>query len=132
MAWPKGKPRPPNAGRKKGTPNKKTLEAQLLCEKLGVDPFEFLLLVVKGDEKALGYKKPKIILDALGKAHRVPWITLPNRLAAASEACEYVRPKRKAIEHTGKDGEALFQSLTDVLKSLESQSTAPIISESQE
>jgi hypothetical protein len=26
MAWPKGKPRPPNAGRKKGTPNKVTAE----------------------------------------------------------------------------------------------------------
>ena len=26
MAWPKGKPRPPNSGRTKGTPNKKSVE----------------------------------------------------------------------------------------------------------
>jgi hypothetical protein len=28
MAWPKGKPRPPNAGRKAGTPNKQTKEVR--------------------------------------------------------------------------------------------------------
>lgn len=71
MAWEKGKPRPKTSGRKKGTPNKKTQELLTVCEEMGFDPFrELLKKAQEGSEKCL------------------------------IEACSYLYPKRKAIEHS--------------------------------
>lgn len=39
MAWPKGKPRAPGVGRKKGTPNKKT-NLFAICEEVGLNVFK--------------------------------------------------------------------------------------------
>jgi len=77
-------------GRRAGTPNKKTVDLMNLARKLGVDPFEILLLVAKGSWKKLGYESDQI--------------TLANRLWAAAEAAQYLYPKRKSVEHSGKDG----------------------------
>lgn len=76
MPWPKGKPRPPNAGRKKGTPNRKTQDLEDLCAAKGINPFELLL-------------------EFTGPA------PLEIRFAALKEICQYLYPKRKAIEHSG-------------------------------
>jgi hypothetical protein len=38
MAWPKGKPRPPGAGRKKGTQNKTTRDVQEWARSILEDP----------------------------------------------------------------------------------------------
>ena len=77
MAYPKGKPKPEGSGRKKGTPNKSTLDLHAICERLGVNPFEKL----------------------------VEYIVHPCdteiRLAALKEICSYLYPKRKAVEHSG-------------------------------
>lgn len=49
MAWPKGKPRPEGAGRRKGTPNKRTL-AEAACARANIDPFDLLVShAVNGD-----------------------------------------------------------------------------------
>lgn len=76
MAWPKGVPRPEGAGRKKGTPNKMSTNLNAICEAKGINPFEALLEMTKHED-------PNIKMQAL------------------KEVCQYVLPKRKAVEHTG-------------------------------
>lgn len=78
MAYPKGKPRPKNAGRKKGTPNKKTHELQAKLDELGCDPIEGMARIAMDPENP---------------------VQLRGKMFA--ELAQYVIPKRKAIEHTG-------------------------------
>lgn len=53
MAYPKGAPRPPGAGRKPGTPNKRTL-AEAACARAGIDPFDLLVKKsLEGDTGAI-------------------------------------------------------------------------------
>jgi len=103
MAWPKGKTKTKTGGRQKGTPNKRTQTLIERAEALGVDPFEVLLYVAKGDWKALGYKKGTVKAGQFG-SYEVDLITLKDRMFAASDACQYIHPKRKAVELTGKGG----------------------------
>lgn len=90
-------------GRVKGVPNKRTLTVIETAEEMGVNPIEFLCLVMKAE---------------VDKLKDVP--TLDQRIAAAKELASYMFPKRKAIEHTGKDGEKLF-TYEDYLKNLETK-----------
>lgn len=71
---PKGTPRSPNAGRKKGTPNKKSQALIDKCNEFGVDPFAILLDFAKNSVD------PKMKFDA------------------AKEVSQYLYPKRKATE----------------------------------
>lgn len=76
MAFPKGAARPEGAGRKKGTPNHKTQHLMNICEKEGIDPFQALCQIAKESIK-----------------------TNPERaISALKEVCQYVYPKRKALE----------------------------------
>jgi hypothetical protein len=45
MPWPKGKTRPPGAGRKKGTPNKSVQSIQEKLDRIGCDPFEGMAII---------------------------------------------------------------------------------------
>lgn len=88
-------------GRAKGTPNKNSLNAIAIAEKLKIDPLEVILYFVKNDWKSLGYKSEcvtKMLKD--GSTIEVERITPEMRLTAAKEAAGYIYPKRKAIEHT--------------------------------
>lgn len=77
MAWPKGKPRPEGAGRKKGTPNKNSLDLLRICEEKGVDVFAEMVSIAMTT-------------------------TLPEvRFKMFSQIAEYLYPKRKALEHSG-------------------------------
>lgn len=79
-------------GRKKGTPNKRSAEAQAICDRLKFDPFETLCHLARADWEALGYSEPIFIDPAI-------------RVKAAAEATKYVYSQRKAIEHsTGEEG----------------------------
>lgn len=78
-------PRPKTGGRQKGTPNKDTSQLAQLAQQLDVDPFEILLLFASGDFMSLGINE----------------VTPDQRLKAATEACTYLHPKRKALEHSG-------------------------------
>lgn len=73
----KGQKRPEGAGRKKGTMNKRTEALHEKCERLGIDPFEALLQFAN---------------------HPDPMY----RLSALKEICQYLYPKRRAIEITDK------------------------------
>lgn len=85
-------------GRSKGTPNKKTLQAQELADSLGINPFEVLLHFIAGDYKALKLEKTKTLYTSAGESYEVDMITPEIRLQAAKEAVQYLLPKRKALE----------------------------------
>lgn len=107
MAYPKGAKRPEGAGRKKGTPNRKTQELLAKCEASGVDPFDVLLLICKGIEEM-------IVKDDKGKEKRISIpVKTENRLAAAKELCQYLYPKRKAIELTSEEDKAINVTIVD-------------------
>lgn len=95
---PAGSKKTPGSGRKKGTPNKDTIPLEEKAKEIGVDPFEILLKFAKGDWEGLGFKSATITrIGKNGEAYEVDAITPDHRLKAASEACQYLYPKRKAI-----------------------------------
>lgn len=99
----KGTPRAPNAGRKKGTPNKNSLPLMEKAQKLGVDPFEVLLMFCKGDWDGLGYFSSTITkFGKGGETYEVDTVTADQRLKAAAEACKYLYPTLKSTEGTVK------------------------------
>ncbi len=71
----------PGAGRKKGSPNKKTAAKVAAIEAAGVTPLDFILQVM-----------------------RDPAEEMARRVDAAKSAAPYVHPRLSAIEHSGKDG----------------------------
>ena len=101
-------------GRQKGTPNKRTVRAQELAEELGCDPLRVLMAIVQNDWEFLGYSSPevtKVLKD--GGTIVVDRIELDQRLQAAKEACQYLYPKLKAVEHSGSiEGEHFFVPVT--------------------
>jgi hypothetical protein len=83
-----GQKRPPNAGRKKGTPNKKTRELVAVLDELNVNPVQALIDLIPNLEEA---KQADVYLKLL----------------------EYVYPKRRAIEVSADDN--MIDSLADGL-----------------
>ncbi|WP_202401645.1 MULTISPECIES: hypothetical protein [unclassified Saccharibacter] len=69
MAWPKGKPRPVGAGRKKGVPNKATADIRALAQEHGTDALETLCSIARhGESEAARVAAARDILDrAYGK-----------------------------------------------------------------
>lgn len=92
-----------HGGRKPGTPNKKTKDLLERAEALGIDPFEILLYFAAGEEEKLGYDGKQYRKGAFGDEYVVR-ITPEMRIEAAKQACQYLHPKRKAIEVSAKDG----------------------------
>jgi hypothetical protein len=86
-------------GRKKGQRNKETVEAEALAKKLGVDPFEILLLFAKGDWEALGYES-KMQVVSVNESGSVEDYTIPVAVRAkcAEKATEFLRPKLKSLD----------------------------------
>lgn len=97
-----------SGGRAKGTPNKEAINAQAIAEKLGCDPFEVLLLFAMGDWAELGYDEAERVVSR-GKYGDIVEDTIPPalRARAASEACKYLYPQRKAMELKDSDGKNL-------------------------
>jgi hypothetical protein len=69
-------------GRKKGTPNKINSEVAELIKASGKDPFQTMIDLLDHQEAHI-------------------------RLSAAKELAQYVKPKRKAIEHSGPEGQPI-------------------------
>lgn len=68
-----------SGGRQKGTPNKVTQDILARCEEMGCDPMKILM------EFALHHPEDS------------------RRFEAAKELCQYIYPKRKAMELTSGD-----------------------------
>jgi hypothetical protein len=96
MAYPKGSPRPIGSGRKKGTPNKRTLMVNELMDKVGVDPLEIMLRIAAGDWKGLGYDNETYVLENAQGGTKIGYTITPEmRLSAAKEAAQYLYCKKK-------------------------------------
>jgi len=109
MAAKKGQGKTPGSGRKKGTPNKRTLDLQARMEELGCDPIDFMVKVIKGEiveDVVLGTHKGEPIIRKMAPGYDL-------QVACAKELAQYLYPKRKALELTGGDGEELSLVLVD-------------------
>ncbi len=95
-------PKYPGSGRKKGTPNKSSLPLKEKAEKLGIDPYEVLLLFASGDWKKLGYDAEKVIKYSKDCQNEEFTIQPAVRAKAAGEACKYLYPTLKSTEGTVK------------------------------
>lgn len=100
MTFKPGVPRPANAGRKKGTPNKVTVDLlermQEVAAKRGVENFHPVVAMAE------------IALD--------PEWPMEIRSRMYSESSKYVAPQRKAVEHSGPGGEPIEVKLDFVDK----------------
>lgn len=95
-----GTPKPATSGRRPGTPNRATREAQALAEELGINPFEVLLRFAAGDTEALGLKP---YVDGKGR-QRDPMVPLDLRMQAAAAATRFLLPQLKSVEVAGAGG----------------------------
>ena len=91
MAWPKGKTRPEGSGRKKGTLNVKTAALEEICQKHNIHPFEAMVKLALTTDK-----------DDL-------------RFNALKELCQYLYPKRKAVEVSNASEEGFKIILEDYI-----------------
>ncbi len=86
-------------GRPKGSQNKETIDAKALSQRLGIDPFEILLLFAAGRWQELGYENAeKEVKVAGGSSYFVDQISAELRVNAAKDAANYLLPKRKSLE----------------------------------
>ena len=89
------------AGRKKGTPNKKTVEFQATLEKYNFNPAEALIHCYKEAQKIFDIRKQRNnLVGAL--------VALDRMDSTAATLSQYAYPKRKAIEHSGEVGVRTF------------------------
>jgi hypothetical protein len=130
MPFKVGAPRPPNAGRKKGTPNSATVELNALLYGMGCDPKQRLALVAMGELpctvcRGSGRTKYKHIAkdgaeQILDRICESCYGTLKEKISpdlifrASAELLQYQLPKRKAVELTGADGAPLDNRMTVV------------------
>jgi hypothetical protein len=99
----------PKIGRPKGSLNARTQDLFDIAEQMDCNPFKILLLYAKRDHEALGLPKERVVgISESGEEIKVFSISPELGQKSAKDACEYLYPKRKAIEHTGKDGEKLL------------------------
>ncbi len=89
-------------GRQKGTQNKRSSTVVEIAERLGVDPFEVLMMIVANDWEGLGYDSPEVMkVVAGGASYHEDRISLRDRLDAAKDAARYLYSQKKSIEITG-------------------------------
>jgi hypothetical protein len=90
-------------GRKKGTPNKDTFDAEEIARELGFNPMKILAMFATNDWKGLGYDaRTTTRYTQSGESYEVDIISPEIRITATKEAASYLMPKRKATEITVK------------------------------
>ena len=92
--------RPKYGGRIKGSVNLKTEYLHHMAMELDIHPFKVLLQFAAGDWKSLGYKAETVFKQYGESVNEELTISPELRMSAAAKACEYLYPKRKAVEHT--------------------------------
>lgn len=119
MPWPKGKPRPPTAGRKKGTPNRQTVTVQETLARLDCDPFAGMAQIALGKipcgacagspgknmvKAADGTFYPRTCESCYGTL--LEKVSPETRAKMYAELARYIQPQRKAVDVslTGADG----------------------------
>lgn len=97
MPAPKGHAR--YGGRAKGTPNKSTERLREIAQKHKCDPFEILIMFANGDCEGLGYKEFETTTNKDGSTYETYTISPDLRQKSAKDACKFLEPELKAIEH---------------------------------
>lgn len=92
MAFKEGEARPENAGRKAGTPNKRTAEIQEYAARRGVSPANFCIDLIAGDTEAIGKEV----------------ITFDDKKWAIELLFPYLYGKRKPVDSNGDDSDNLL------------------------
>jgi hypothetical protein len=98
-----GDKRPEGAGRKAGTPNKKTLEFQEILARNNFDPGQALVEIYQEQMKLfelMRKNRPYALTPAS--------VLLEKAQTTVNNICQYVYPRKKAIEHTGEVGVKTF------------------------
>lgn len=103
-------PKKKTGGRQKGTPNKDTQYLIDVCKRMGHDPVEFYVNVVKGNWEKVGLdSKTNTFYTKSGDSYEQDQITVDHRLAANAKLFEYMFPKRKAVEiSNSNEGQGFF------------------------
>lgn len=99
-------------GRQKGTKNKVNATIEGIFKSQDFDPAEGLAYCFK---EAVKLYKRRMTSKSTFRAGEA----LSIAAKVANDAAQYVYPKRKAIEHTGANGEKLLTSLADVIGALD-------------
>lgn len=87
------------AGRPKGSKNVRSFNAEILAERLGLDPLEVLFKFAKGDWKGLGYDSDVYHMETESGAVKEGFIITPNmRLQAAKEAVKFLYAAKQSVE----------------------------------
>ena len=110
-------------GRPKGSLNARTIDLLEIANKHKCNPFEVLIMFANGDYQSLGYPEKELIITKDSSIEKLT-ISPELRQRSAKDACEYLFPKRKAVEHSFNtdemdDDELLKETariLSDVLK----------------
>lgn len=122
MPFVQGQSRPMGAGRKRGTPNKDTSELARIVDEMEFSPFEALAgfaqgMVVELELMTLEEYNAPPVLDEIGRviqpSGRVRALEIINpelRATCLVKMCEFLYPKRKAIEISG----SIEQKVPDV------------------
>ena len=116
-----GQPRPMGAGRRRGTPNKDTSEFARLVDELECSPAEILIGLAMGMVVELGYMTVEELEEPGGQDASGMWrksgreralecIPAELRAQCAGKLCEFLYPKRKAVEISGE-----FKALVPVV-----------------
>lgn len=109
-------------GRAKGTPNQPTRTLIEKAKEIGADPFEILLRFAAEDWQGLGYPaRSETKFSPAGIEFEEYVISPQMRVKAASEACQYIHAKRKAIEST------VDPALIETIKSLEGKTEEELL-----
>lgn len=110
-------------GRTKGTVNKASVPLAERAAALGIDPFDVLLFFAAGDWQKLGYDAEQVpsSYSEHGTVHKYT-IDPGVRAKAAGEACNFLYPKLKAIEHSGDTNS--FQSFAQMVAGLVKEQNA--------
>ena len=111
----RGKPKGLHAktgGRKKGTPNKVTMDAIQQLKDAGYEPIVRHLEIVEESWKVYNAKKKQ--RNQVGAASALDVAERAN-----NNLMKYVYPARRAVEHTGKDGKPLAAlTLPELIKAV--------------
>lgn len=120
---PKGTPR--TGGRAKGTPNKATASVQQTLDRLGVDPFEGMAMIAKGEIPCgachgVGQTKVKAADGTFYNrtcescyGTNLEKVSPETRAKMYAELAQYVAPKRKAIELSGQVSKGVAESILE-------------------
>ena len=102
--------------RQKGAKNKKTFHVEEMAAQYKIQPFDFMMAVINGDYKKLGYDSPtKISYSPAGIEFEEERLPIQMKVSCAEKASKYLYSAKQAIEVSGGE-KAIEIVITDYTK----------------